>query len=213
MGHEIRSIQKKEGIFLIKTSRGEIRARQIVNAAGAWASLVGKKAGAARVPLKAYRRHIFVSKQYRAPTSSSWPFVWDLGLGFYFRPVEDGLLMSPCDHTWERLERDGGKSSRREQIDPKMKLELFRKARRFSPYFSKLRIATGKSGLRTMAPDGRFVIGADPKLKGFFWCAGLGGHGVTTCFSVGRLSADIVLGRKTDEKIIHALSPARFKGK
>jgi glycine/D-amino acid oxidase-like deaminating enzyme len=121
--------------------------------------------------------------------------------------------LSPCDHTWERLEKGGNAGARKEQIDPGMKRELFRKARRFSPYFSKLKVAAAKSGLRTMAPDGRFVIGEDPKLKGFFWCAGLGGHGVTTCFSVGRLSADLVLGRKTDLKIVRALSPARFKGK
>ena len=66
-----------------------------------------------------------------------------------------------------------------------------------------------------MTPDGRFVIGEDSKLKGFFWVAGLGGHGVTTSFSVGNLSSDLILGRKREKFLVDALSPKRFfkKGK
>ena len=56
------------------------------------------------------------------------------------------------------------------------------------------RLTKARSGLRTMTPDGRFVVGSDPKVPDFFWVAGLGGHGVTTCFSVGRLAADLISG-------------------
>lgn len=73
------------------------------------------------------------------------------------------------------------------------------------------RAARPKSGLRTMTPDGRFVIGEDKKQKGFFWVAGLGGHGVTTCFSVGDLAARMVLGKNVDKKLRKALSPGRFE--
>ena len=62
-----------------------------------------------------------------------------------------------------------------------------------------------------MTPDGRFVIGEDVKLKNFFWVAGLGGHGVTTCFSVGRLASDIIMGNTFDYELEKSLSPKRFK--
>ena len=64
-----------------------------------------------------------------------------------------------------------------------------------------------------MTPDGRFVLGEDPLLPGFFWVAGLGGHGVTTSFSVGRLAASLILKEKTDPFLVKSFSPARFAAK
>ena len=80
----------------------------------------------------------------------------------------------------------------------------------FSNKFRAISIQSVKSGLRTMAPDGRFVVGEDPRLKGFFWVAGLGGHGVTASFSVGDLASDLILGRKREKYLVNALSPGRF---
>jgi len=64
----------------------------------------------------------------------------------------------------------------------------------------------GPSG--ALSGDGRFVIGWDPKIKNFFWVAGLGGHGVTTSAAVGALAADILVGGR--EKEPEAFSPKRF---
>jgi D-arginine dehydrogenase len=68
------------------------------------------------------------------------------------------------------------------------------------------------AGQRTFALDGRFVVGWDPRCRGLFWVAALGGHGVTTSPSVGRLAADLlVAGPGTPASpIARALSPARL---
>ncbi|MFC1707674.1 hypothetical protein ACFL59_12805, partial [Planctomycetota bacterium] len=41
--------------------------------------------------------------------------------------------------------------------------------------------------------DRSFVVGWDPIMEGFFWVAGLGGHGVTTSAAVGALARDLLL--------------------
>jgi D-arginine dehydrogenase len=64
------------------------------------------------------------------------------------------------------------------------------------------------AGFRTIANDGRFVIGWDPQAEGFFWVAGLGGHGVTTSSAVGALAADLLTAGR--DKEAEAFSPARF---
>ena len=74
------------------------------------------------------------------------------------------------------------------------------------PRLADLPIQRTWAGYRTLTPDGRFVIGPDPSLAGFVWCAGLGGHGVTTSAAVGRLAAQAVLGEAVPPE--HA--PARF---
>jgi glycine/D-amino acid oxidase-like deaminating enzyme len=209
LGHGLRSVRKKNGQFVIFAGDKVFRAGVVVNASGAWAGLVSHKAEAAPVPLRAYRRHLYVSRS-SARIKPHWPFVWDLTHHFYFRPVSGRrLLLSPCDKVPFRLKLGSAKGVA-ESIDPKMRKELLAKLSRFSPHFGFLRIEKEKAGLRTMTPDGRFVIGEDQKQKGFFWVAGLGGHGVTTCLSVGKLASSLILGKKTDFFLKKALSPGRF---
>ncbi len=62
------------------------------------------------------------------------------------------------------------------------------------PRYGRFVVRRAWAGLRTFAPDGRFVIGPDPRLKGFAWAAGLGGHGVSTAVAVGEALADLVGG-------------------
>ena len=210
-GHTLRKIEKEPGYFSVSAGDKVWLSKKVINAAGAWAGAVAQKAKASPVPLKAYRRHLFISKPFRG-LDRSWPFVWDLSHNFYFRPQGNALLLSACDK--ERI-KSVEKAVRKETINPSVEKTLEKKLKAFSGGSLKISIQSAKSGLRTMAPDGRFVIGEDPKLKGFFWVAGLGGHGVTTSFSVGNLSSDLILGRKREKFLVDALSPKRFfkKGK
>jgi D-arginine dehydrogenase len=205
-GVKVERIEKKEGGFLVTTPRGRFFAKRIVNAAGAAAGLIAGKAGALHMPLVPYRRHLFESYPYGAVVER-WPFVWDVSHNFYFRPVKHALLLSPCDRVpVTRRYTAAGK----ERTDRRMREVLFRKMKAFRADFRGLKIKEVKSGLRTMAPDGRFVIGEDAKLKNFYWVAGLGGHGVTTAFSVGEFAAASILGRKVDQGMAKVLSPSRF---
>ena len=202
-GEKLWTVHPADGGFLVHSGTRKWFCKKIVNAAGAWAGWVAEKSGASLVPLTAYRRHLYFTKPDPAP-KGLWPFVWDLSHDFYFRPIGRRIMLSPCDKTPET------RGDRGEKVNPAMKNALLGKLKAFSGSLGGLRIERAQSGLRTMTPDGRFVIGEDRKLKNFYWVAGLGGHGVTTCFSVGKLAAGLVLGSKTDDKMKAALSPGRF---
>ncbi len=207
-GVEINAVTKSGNHFCIETSSKNIlECKRIVNAAGAWALPLAKIAGASPIPLDAYRRHIFTS-QTLGSAVRKWPFVWDVSRGFYFRPVGQSLLLSACDK--QRVDVND-LAARHEKVEPEAKSILRNKMDSFSDSFRNVRLVKAKSGLRTMAPDGRFVIGEDPKLKNFYWVAGLGGHGVTTCLSVGELAANLILGKKVDRHLEKVLSPCRFQ--
>ncbi|MBI3316104.1 MAG: FAD-binding oxidoreductase [Candidatus Omnitrophica bacterium] len=209
LGHGLRSIRKEKGLFVISAGRRTFTAEILVNAAGAWAGLLSQKAKAARVPLAAYRRHLYISRP-SVKVRAHWPFVWDLTHNFYFRPIEGKrLLLSPCDKALFRLKL-GSAEGRTETLDPRRQKDLMKKLGSFSDHFGFLILERKKAGLRTLAPDGRFVIGEDPKVPGFFWVAGLGGHGVTTSFSVGRFAADLILKKRVDPALARAFSPGRF---
>ncbi len=199
-------IERVKDGFRLPCGSMEIFSKKVVNAAGAWCAFLAEDAGAQRIRLDVYRRHLYLTPPVRLG-QGAWPFVWDLSGEFYFRPEGRGLLLSPCDK--KSMDRKTlGK--RTESQDPAVRRLLAGKLKKFSPVLSRLPLAQGVSGLRTMTRDGRFVIGPDAQLPGFYWAAGLGGHGVTTCFSAGKLSSDIILGKRADAALARAFSPSRF---
>jgi D-arginine dehydrogenase len=189
----------KNQVAAVVTAEGAVETEVLINAAGPWATVVAKLAGAVEAPLSPCRRHLFVT----APISwvnRKWPFVWDITHEFYFRPEGGGLLLCPCDQ--EEMAPCNAPA------DETVTESLFEKIQRHFPALSEVALKNRWAGLRTLSADGRFVIGWDPRVKGFFWVAGLGGHGVTTSSAVGGLAAKLILN--PDDRKGEVFSPARF---
>ena len=199
-GCAVQGIDVREGrVTGVVTSDGMIRTEAVINAAGAWAGMIGMQAGATAVPLHPCRRHLFLT----APlpwVDPGWPFVWDVAHEVYFRPDSGGLLICPCDQD--------EMAPCTPPTDESVAELLADKVKRYLPGISDIAIRKSWAGLRTLSGDGRFVIGWDSKVQGFFWVAGLGGHGVTTSSAVGALAADLIL-EKTEKKGAE-FSPERF---
>ncbi len=183
----------------VHTDHGRIKTPCVVNAAGAWAARIGSLAAAAAVPLVPHRRHLFFTGGLPEPRYDG-PFLWNEEHHVYLRSESGGLLLSPCDET---PFAPGIPPTTLEAAEL-----LAAKLQRAFPSQMNLPVARSWAGLRTFTPDGRFVIGPDPLVTGFFWVAGLGGHGVTTSAAVGRLAADLILEPSRDAD--NAFSPARF---
>ena len=185
--------------FEISTDAGEFGARVLVNAAGAWANPLARLAGAAELPLRPCRRHLFVSGPL-AWVDKSWPFVWHVTHDIYFRPEAEGLLLCACDQT----ELPPGDPP----LDESVKEMLAEKIERYMPALSEVSISRAWAGFRTLTPDGRVVIGWDHQLENIFWVAGLGGHGMTTSAAVGELAAELLLAGAGNQPT--AFAPDRF---
>jgi D-arginine dehydrogenase len=199
-GATVRSIRAIGGRgFEITTDDETISAEVLVNAAGAWANALAKMAGAGELPLRPCRRHLFVSPPL-GWVDKSWPFVWDVSHDIYFRPEGGGLLLCACDQD-ELPACDPAVEGAVEEL-------LAEKIVQFMPGLSAVPINRRWAGLRTLTPDGRFVIGWDPTVKGLFWVAGLGGHGVTTSSAVGALASDLLNSGIANKAA--AFSPERF---
>jgi glycine/D-amino acid oxidase-like deaminating enzyme len=183
----------------VVTDRGPVRARAVVNAAGAWAGRLPR----APLPLTPLRRHLFRTTPVGA--DPAWPFVWDVVEGFYFRSDGDALLSCGCDEA----ESEPGDNSG----DVRAWDALVAKARRLQPGLPALERADWWAGQRTFAPDRRFVIGWDPRLRGLLHAAALGGHGITAAPAVGELAARLVVAGPDASlpPLARGLSPARLR--
>ncbi|MBM4395261.1 MAG: FAD-dependent oxidoreductase [Deltaproteobacteria bacterium] len=183
------------------TSLGRVATRVLVDAAGAWANGVAGLAGLDPLPMTPFRRHLAVTPPVPF-VDPGWPFVWHASAGWYFRPEVGGLLLCACD---EDAAAPGAAVR-----DPAILEVLATKLAAGAPALAGLAVKHWWAGLRTITADGRFAIGPDPRLSGFFWVAGLGGHGVTGSAAAGRLAAAAITGAGADPAWRTALAPGRF---
>lgn len=187
--------------FRVESTAGVLEADVLVNAAGAWAGHLGRMAGGLGIPFQPLRRHL-------AWSDGTWPFdsrewAWWVDRPLYLRPESGGVLMCPCDE----VAVEPPEAGRQPDADPDVIAGMQADVHNLAPCLEDHGIARAWSGLRTFAPDRRFVIGWDPVNPRLFWVAGLGGHGMTSGLAVGRLAASLIeLGALPR----HPLSPARF---
>ena len=71
-------------------------------------------------------------------------------------------------------------------------------------------------GLRTFAHDNTPIVGFDPAVPSFFWCAGQGGHGIQIAPATAKLAAAMIHGDENSTKLkdlgfsAEWVSPTRF---
>jgi len=186
----------------VATAAGEIRARWVVNAAGAWAGGLGRLAGAAPIELVPMRRSVISFAAPPGIEANAWPLVSSFADPLYFAPEAGGLYASPMDEVpSEPCDAQADDLGVAQTID-----RLERQAPRLVPRSVRRKWA----GLRTFSPDRGLVVGEDPLVKGFFWLAGQGGCGIETSPAVGQIAADLLIDGSTERIDAASLAPERF---
>lgn len=175
----------------------------LVNAAGAWADPVARKAGIRPLGIAPYRRTIAqVAIEPLAP--DSLPLVLDVAGGFYFKPESGRLWLSPHDET-----PSSPCDAAPEEIDVALAID------RFEQVVDRpvLRVEHRWAGLRSFAPDRLPVYGFDPQDDAFFWFAGQGGFGIQTAPAAAVLGAGLLLGEVMGEVDPEPFGAGRLLGK
>ena len=182
----------------LATSAGEVRADVLVNAAGAWADDVARRAGVAPIGIQPYRRTM-VQLRTSPPAPEGMPHVAHIAGSFYFKPEAGGRLwLSPHDEI-----ASAPCDAQPEEIDVAIAIDRFERAVDWRVTALEHKWA----GLRAFAPDRLPVYGADPRQPAFFWCAGQGGFGIQTAPAAARLAAALLLGRAAD---LPGVDPDRY---
>ena len=200
---EVRAVLREHGRCVgVGTPGGPLHARWVVNAAGAWAGILGRLAGAAPITFQPRRRTIVTFAAPAAFAVGRWPMVDSEAAKAYFKPESGGLLLSPMDET-PSPPCDAHPAD--EDVARAME-KLGRLASTLVPQALRRKWA----GLRTFAPDEVPVVGEDPVVPGFFWLAGQGGSGIETSPVLGQVAADLLLDGRSAHEAAPALAPGRF---
>lgn len=203
----LRTLEKNDFGWKAETSKAYITAKIVVNAAGAWADAVAQIAGAEPVGLSPMRRTIIIFHPRKVPVDNGWPVVIDFDERYYFKPEQGRILASPADET-PMVACD---------VQPdEMDIAITVDRLLHETFFDVPHIENSWAGLRTFSPDRVPVVGPDPRVPGFVWCAGQGGYGIQVAPALAALTAAMTLGHDIPqwlaaENIVpERYAPARF---
>jgi D-arginine dehydrogenase len=199
---------EKGAAWTVRAGEETLRARIIVNAAGAWGDKVSAMAGCSPVGLQPKRRSIAVVPGPAGVDYMRWPMVGDVGETWYCKPQSGKLLVSPADAT-----AVDPHDAYADDISLAEGIERFEQA----VDYQITRVERTWGGLRSFAPDGNPVVGHDGGQDGFFWLVGQGGYGIQSSPALCRLAAALVRGDAPPADIMNegldlaAISPRRFE--
>jgi sarcosine oxidase subunit beta len=188
----------------VATTREEVHAPVVVNAAGAWASEIAEMAGV-ELPVTPLRRMLIPTEPFDA-VSHEIPMVIDMTNGFHFRPESRGFLLA-----WNDPEETPGYKF---DFDPEFIEKVLVRAADRVPCFENLAVNPKRAwaGLYEMSPDHHGIIGEFQELPGFYAANGFSGHGVMHAPATGKIVADLITSGKTAVvSDVEVLSPSRFK--
>jgi len=200
-------MRREQGLWLVELAGEQFTAPVLINAAGAWADEVALACGARAVGLMPLRRTALLVDPPQGVDISGWPAVIDADEQFYFKPDAGKLLLSPADET-----PDQPGDAHAEDLDVAVGVDRVEAALTMEIR----RVTHSWAGLRTFSADRAPVLGFDPQVPGFFWCAGQGGYGIQTSPAMARAAAALARNEPLPPDILAEgltatdLSPARF---
>ena len=194
----------------VATSRGEISAAAVVNAAGTWGGEVAALAGVAlpvlprrgfilvTEPLPRLVRHKVYAADYVADVASD-------SAALRTSPVVEGTAAGPVLI---------GASRERVGFDRTVSLPVLRRlaaqAIGLFPVLRSVKAMRAYVGFRPYLPDHLPAIGPDPRVPGLFHACGHEGAGIGLAPATGHLVAQALLGRATDLDLA-PFRPDRFE--
>jgi heterotetrameric sarcosine oxidase gamma subunit len=180
-----------------RTAEGEgrIECATLVNCAGQWAREFGARSGV-NVPLYA-AEHFYIVTRPIPGVTPALPVIRDPDGFIYYKEEVGGLVMGgfepkakpwnvapiPDPFEFQLLAEDW------DQFEPLMTNAIHR-----TPCLETAQIKMLLNGPESFTPDGNFILGEAPEVRGYFVCAGFNSAGIANSGGAGRLIAEWIAG-------------------
>ncbi|MEN9629875.1 MAG: hypothetical protein RJA10_3103 [Pseudomonadota bacterium] len=195
-GVEVTGVTVEHGrVAGVTTAQGPVRCELLVNCGGQWARQFGALAGV-NVPLFP-AEHFYIVTDRIEGVHPMLPVMRDPDGFIYYKEEVGGLLMGgfepvakpwrvdpiPSTFQFQLLDEDW------EQFEPLMTNAIHR-----TPCLETAKIKMLLNGPESFTPDGNFILGEAPELRGYYVCAGFNSAGIANSGGAGRLMAEWIAG-------------------
>ena len=200
-GNEVRAVL---------TTGGRIETPVVVNAAGAYAGVIGRMVDL-DIPVRPSKRHVFITEPVFRRSSRlgglnrvDLPMVVDFHNGFWFR--REGLCLifgmrNPGEPVGFDISVDWGFLT--DTLAPLACQRL--------PSLINIGITRAQAGLHSDTPDYMAILGETPAVGGLYLACGFSGHGFMHSPASGRLMAELILQKTTTSSDINPFRIDRFQ--
>ena len=178
----VTGIERDRGGWLVRTSKGDVRAEIVVNAAGQWAREIGRMVGI-ELPIVPIEHHYLITEPVAevGALSRELPVLRDADASFYVRGEGGALLVGPFERGTRPWALDGIPHDFHSTLLPpdldRLEPVLEAVARRI-PTFADAGIKTIVNGPDGYTPDGHCLMGPVPGLADFHVLAGFSIFGI-----------------------------------
>ncbi|MBI3975479.1 MAG: FAD-binding oxidoreductase, partial [Armatimonadetes bacterium] len=191
----VTEIRLKNGrVDAVVTGRGTIRTPVVVNAAGIWADQIGRMVGV-RVPIIPMQHQYLLTKPIEG-THRDLPVLRDPDLRVYCREEVKGLIIGGFEAEPEPWAVEAVPSDFHHRLLPAnwpvFEAVAVNAARRL-PAFEVAEIVKIINGPEAFTPDGEFIMGEAPEVRGFFVAAGFCAYGIAAAGGVGKVLAEWIV--------------------
>jgi 4-methylaminobutanoate oxidase (formaldehyde-forming) len=178
----------------VETDEGIVRCEVVVNACGIWAHEIGVMVGLT-VPVVPMAHQYLVTKPIEGVTRDI-PTMRDPDRLVYFREEVGGLLMGGYEREPAPWGLDGIPRDFTHKLlapDWERFADMMEQATARVPAIGRAEVITLINGPEAFTPDGEFILGEAPNVRGFFVAAGFCAHGIAGAGGVGKVMAEWIL--------------------
>ena len=179
----------------VVTAAGEVAAEVVVNCAGQWAHEVGRLAGV-NVPLVSVQHQYMVTEAIEG-VARDLPTLRDPDRLIYFKEEVGGLVMGGYEPNPIPWAEDGiPQGFNYSLLDPDIDhfSQLMEQALVRVPALETAGVKEMINGPESFTPDGNFILGEAPELRGFYVGAGFNAYGIAGGGGAGKALAEWIAG-------------------
>jgi sarcosine oxidase subunit beta len=180
----VRAIERQRSGFLVRTDKGDVRCRRVINAGGAWSPEVARLVGL-QLPNRPHRHEILSTEPLKPFLT---PMVSLLSSGLYFSQSMRGEIVTGITVPDE----DDGSVKLGSRL--KFLTTLAKEIVELVPRFAEVKVLRQWAGPYDVSPDGSPILGEAREVPGFFLACGFVGHGFMMAPIMGKLYAEWLTG-------------------
>lgn len=178
---------EEDGTKLVKTPRGKIKTKFIINAAGLYADEISRMAGAKEYTITPRKgEYLIFDKQYGNLVSKTiFPTPSKISKGILVCPTVDGnVFIGPNSNN---INDKSNTSVKAEGIQ-----EIISGGIKLIPSLPLKNVITSFAGLRAVSDTNDFIIEASKEVRGFIQAGGIQSPGLTAAPAIARMVKDIL---------------------
>src|SRR6266852_3779888 len=180
----------------VDTTQGRIRTGILVVAAGIWSPRIARMAGISMPLIPMQHQYTQTGPLPELANGVSVPNLRDPDNLVYFRQDGESLVLGGYERDPVPFDFNAIPDSRNPTVlpfDPPRFNSLMRGCIERVPTLRHVELVKRVNGLESFTPDGEFILGESPEVKGFWAACGFCAHGVSGAGGVGKMMAEWII--------------------